>query len=198
MKGLIDKIKNSALEMRDDILVIYAEKGFVPFKKPLLFAAPAILILYSAVYSPSSDKFLEKQMELDHLTAVSVHYVEYNDVLSSKSELRRKMPLAKDKGEWLSYILTSTSKEHDITFDSLMAQEEQTSGPLLLVSRGASVTSTYEKIGKWLADVENSKIFLKITELQITRSPAATGMVKVTIKLSTVFPSDKSRDGEGT
>lgn len=197
MKGLIEKIRNSAREMKDDVLVIYAEKGMAPFKKPLLIAAPVMLILYGAVYSPSSDKYAAKKIEMEHLEAVSVHYSEYNDMLARRSELRRKMPLAKDKGEWLSYILTSTSKKHGITFDSLMAQEEQKAGPLTLVSRGASVTSTYEQIGKWLADVENSKIFLKITDLQISRRSAAPGMVKTTIKLSTVFPGDAAQDGGG-
>jgi Tfp pilus assembly protein PilO len=197
MKGLIDKIKSAVLEMRDDVLVIYSEKGIEPFKKPLLIAAPAILILYGAVYAPSADKYAEKKIEAEHLEAISVHYSEYNDMISRKSELRRRMPLAKDKGEWLSYILTSTSKAHGITFDSLMAQEQQKAGPLLLVSRGASVTSTYEQIGKWLAEVENSKIFLKITELQISRRSAAPGMVKVTIKLSTVFPDDSAQNGGG-
>ncbi|MDT8286827.1 MAG: hypothetical protein RQ748_06935 [Elusimicrobiales bacterium] len=197
MKGLIEKIRNSVLEMKDDVLVIYSEKGMIPFKKPLLIATPVILLLYSAVYGPSSEKYATKKMELAHLESVSVHYSGYNEMLARKSELRRKMPLAKDKGEWLSYILTSTSKKHDISFDSLMAQEEQKAGPLILVSRGASVTSTYEKIGKWLAEVENSKIFLKITDLQITRRSAAPGMVKVTIKLAAVFPVDKPQDGEG-
>lgn len=197
MQGLIEKIKHLVLGMRDDILVIHSEKGIEPFKKPLLMAAPALLILYAAVYSPSSVKLQEKMTEVEHLAAISVHYVDFNGMMATKSELRRKMPLAKDKGEWLSYILTSTSKNHGITFDALMAQEEQKAGPLTLVSRGASVTSTYEQIGKWLAEVENSKIFLKVTDLQIARNKLTPGTVKVTISLSTVFPNDAPQDGGG-
>ncbi len=199
MNSIVEKIKAAVLEMKDDALVIYAERGFEPFKKPLLIAAPVLLVLYGAVYVPSSDKYQSKKLEVEHLEAISVHYREYNDMLARKTELRRRLPLAKDKGEWLSYILASTSRDHGITFDSLLAQEEQKAGPLVLVSRGASVTSTYDKIGKWLAEIENSKIYLKITQLQISRRAAAPGMLKVTIKLSTMFPAeDRASEGGGS
>lgn len=196
MKSLIQKIKDTFTEMRDDMIVIHSEKGIEPFKKPLLMAAPVLLILYGAVYGPSSSKLAEKRIESEHLEAVSTHYTEYNDMQSRKNELRRKMPLSKDKGEWLSYILTSTSKSQGITFDALTAQEEQKAGPLLLVSRGASVISTYNQIGLWLAEIENSKIFLKITELQLSRSTGNKDLIRATIKLSTVFPKE-AEQGEG-
>ncbi|MDQ7773379.1 MAG: type 4a pilus biogenesis protein PilO [Elusimicrobiales bacterium] len=196
MKSLVQKIKDAFTEMRDDIVVIHSEKGIEPFKKPLLMAAPALLILYGAVYGPSSSRLQEKQIEAEHLEAVSVHYSEYNDMQSRKAELRRKMPLAKDKGEWLSYILTSTSKSQGITFDALTAQEEQNAGPLLLVSRGASVVSTYNQIGLWLAEIENSKIFLKVTELQLSRSTGNRDLIRATIKLSTVFPKEAAQGEE--
>lgn len=191
MKALLLKIKNAVEEMRDDVLVIYSEKGFDPFKKPVLMALPALLILYGAVYSPSSDKLAAKRIDHENLGAISVYYSDYKDMKSRKDELRRKLPLHKDKGEWLSYILTSTSKDHGITFDSLTAQEEQVAGPLVMVTRGASVTSTYKQIGLWLAEMENSKIFLKITELNMTRSRSRSDFVQVTIKLSTIFPRDE-------
>ncbi|HBE89060.1 MAG TPA: hypothetical protein DDW67_07985 [Elusimicrobia bacterium] len=195
MNSFIKKIRDAVTEMRDDIVVIHSEKGMEPFKKPLLMAAPALLILYGAVYSPSAAKFQEKQIEAEHLEAVSTYYTEYNDMKARTAELRRKLPLAKDKGEWLSYILTSTSKSQGITFDALTAQEEQNAGPLLLVSRGASVVSTYNQIGLWLAEIENSKIFLKITELQLSRSSGNKDLIRATIKLSTIFPKENGREG---
>jgi Tfp pilus assembly protein PilO len=128
---------------------------------------------------------------------ISSHYAEYMDVQKQRAELRRRTPLLKDKGEWLGYILTSTSKNHGLTFEALSQQEERDAGPLILVSRGANVTGTYEQVGAWLAEMENSKIFLKITTLEMSKSPSDPTSVQVKIILSIVFPNDSSQ-GEGT
>ena len=195
MKAILNKIKDALTEMRDDVLVIYAEKGATPFKKPLLMALPALLIAYAGIYSPSSSNLRERRIESAKLKVISAHYAEYTEVQGQRAELRRRMPLLKDKDEWLGYILTSTSKNHGLTFEALSQQEELNAGPLILVSRGASVTGPYEQVGAWLAEMENSKIFLKITSLQMTKNPGTPTSVQVKIVLSIVLPRDTSQPG---
>ena len=48
--------------------------------------------------------------------------------------------------------------------------------------------TSYHKMGKWLAEIENSPIYLVITDLNMERLEGGAGTVKVTLNISTVFP----------
>jgi len=56
-----------------------------------------------------------------------------------------------------------------------------------VVSREVMVTTTYANLGRWLAEIENSKILLRVSDLTIRRSQDAPGTIKVTFTLATVF-----------
>ncbi|MBU2573400.1 MAG: type 4a pilus biogenesis protein PilO [Elusimicrobia bacterium] len=185
---ILDKIKVFVIDMADNLVIIYADKGMEPFKKPLLYALPTLLILYIAVYSPLASKVKNRALELEQLRLVARHSADYQDVKARYAAYQRKLPLFKDKAEWLNYVMTSTAKTHGIEFDQLSAQTESEVGNFLLISREASVTTTYPKLGKWIADVENSPILLKVAEMDFKKDPMTAGIIKVRVKLSTIFP----------
>ena len=49
--ALLEKIKSAVKDMADSVVVIYAEKGIGPFKRPLMIALPSLLPLRPG-YSP--------------------------------------------------------------------------------------------------------------------------------------------------
>ena len=173
--------------MADEVMIIYAEKGIEPFKKPLAVAVPSILVLYIAVYSPMGDKVKRAEFEIGRMTAVAESSGEYKDAKSRLTGYQRKLPLIKDKDEWLNYLLNSSGKKYNITFDGLSAQSEAAAGNFLIVSRDISAITTYDNLGRWVAEIENSPIFIRVGSFSVERDSANPGRVKVKFTVSTVF-----------
>ncbi|OGS49507.1 MAG: hypothetical protein A3J79_06855 [Elusimicrobia bacterium RIFOXYB2_FULL_62_6] len=185
---LFEKVKAMVMDMVDNAVIIYTDKGFEPFKKPVLFASVPLIIIYFLIYSPLGGKLKTRTMELEKLKIISAHAADFQDAKTRYAAYQRKLPLLKDKDEWLNFVMTSTSKSHGIVIDSLSSQTESEVGNFLLVSREATVTTTFPRLGKWIADMENSPILLKVAEMDLRKDPMTGGVVKVTLKLSTIFP----------
>jgi type II secretory pathway component PulM len=185
---LPDKALSYFKSMWDDILIIYGEKGFAPFKKPVTFAAPVLLVLYFGFYGPAGERLARARGNVTNMAVVAEYAEQYETAKQRMALLQRKLPLVKDKDEWLSYVISSTAKKTGVSVDSQSAQRESEVGGYLVVSREISTTTTYHGFGRWLAEIENSPIFLRVTELSVSRDENNPGNVKVTFILSTVFP----------
>ena len=186
--ALVNTITVFFKDMHDNVLIIYAEKGVEPFKKPLLVALPAVLILYVLMYAPLASKAKINADRLEKSQIIAAHYADYDDARTKLAAYQKRLPLIRDKDEWLNYMMTSTAKAHGISFDSIAAQTETEIGNFLLVSRLVSVTTTYFKFGKWVADIENSPILLKVTDVNLKKDGSRAGVVRINMKLSSVFP----------
>lgn len=186
--SIILKAQAFIKDMFGNIMLIYGEKGIEPFRKPLIIAFPALLIIYVAVYGPITKKLSNSATSLRNLEIVAQHSEEYTNAKTSLSAFQRRLPLAKDKDEWLNYIITSTAKSYGIAFDGVSSQKESEVGGFLVVSREVTVSTTYDKMGRWIAEIENSKIFLKVVDLNIRRDENSPGTVKASFRLSTVIP----------
>lgn len=188
LKALFDKAAAYFKDISDNILMFYNEKGIEPFKKPLLVAAPSVLLLYGAVYAPLSSKVSAAKSELEKKRLVAANYADYQDAKTRMAAYQGKLPLLKDKDEWLNYVMTSAARAHGISFDSISPQTENEAGNFLLVSRGVTVTTSYAKFGRWVADIESSPILLKVAEANIKKDDARAGILRINMKLSTIFP----------
>src|SRR3989338_4886221 len=69
----------------------------------------------------------------------------------------------------LSKTVNSSAKTTGVSVESQSAQRETEIGSYLVVSREVSTVTTYHKMGKWLAEIENSPIFLVITDPNMER-----------------------------
>ena len=181
------KVKSFFNEMTDTMLAIYAEKGIEPFKKPLLITVPLILVLYVGVYSPLRTKIEWTANEVEKNTALSEGAGDYSDAKTRLAGFQRRLPLIKEKDDWLTGLLTNTAKAHNISFDALNAQTEEEAGNFLMVSKEVQLVTDYATLWKWIADLENSPIYVRIVVLNAEKDPD-TGKIKTMLKLSTIFP----------
>lgn len=188
LAALLEKFVSYFRNMWDDVLIIYGEKGIAPFKKPLTFAVPVLLVLYFGFYSPAGGRLKRAKSEVANKTIIAQYAEEYETAKQRMTGLQRRLPLVKDKAEWLSYVISNTAKTAGISVDSQSAQRESEVGGYVVVSREVTTTTTYHVFGRWLAEIENSPIFLRITEMSLTRDENNPGSVKVTVTLSTIFP----------
>jgi len=186
--AILEKIKAAVKDMADSILIIYGEKGITPFKKPLMIAGPSLLILYFMVYSPISEKLRRSKIDVQNMTVVAQFAGDYEAAKLRLSGFQRRLPLLKDKDDWLNYLITTTARNAGASVDSLGAQRENEVGNYLMVSREVTATTSFGVFGKWMAEIENSPIFLRITEMRISRDENNHGAVKISFTLSTIFP----------
>ncbi len=188
LTSIMLKLQSFFKDMSGNIMMIYAEKGIEPFRKPLTITLPTLLVIYAAVYAPIGKRLSSSATRVTNMEVVAQYAEEYSGAKTSLTAFQRRLPLPKDKDEWLNYVITSTAKNYGISIDGVSAQKESETGGFLVVSREVSVSTTYDKLGRWIADIENSKIFLKVVELTARRDDNAPGTVKVTFRLSTVIP----------
>lgn len=187
IKAFSNYAVNYLKEMLSEISAIYKENGIEPFKKPLMFALPGFLISYFLIYQPSVNQLNNYERELKTLQTLAPYYNDYISAKETINSYRNKLPLYKDKDEWLNFIITSSSKKVGVSIDSLLSQNEVELSGFSVVSREVMVTTTYELIGKWLVEIENSPIFLKITNFNLKKIESKVGYASVSLKLSTVF-----------
>lgn len=195
--SLLASVQAFFKDMVGNIMLIYGEKGIEPFRKPLIIAIPTLLIIYSAIYSPLGNKLNNAANRIKSVETVAQYSSDYTEAKSRLSGYQRRLPLAKDKDEWLNFIITNTARNYGISFDGVSAQKETEVGSFLVVSREVTVTTTYAKLGKWLAEIENSPIFLRVVELSLRRDEFTPGNIKVTFRLSTIMPRFHGQGGGG-
>lgn len=195
---ILQKTKLYFTDMTESMRMIYAEKGAEPFKKPLLLTIPLLLALYLAVYMPLSSKARGIAYQLERLQLISTHYESYQEAKARFTAYQRRIPPVKEKDEWLNHIMTASAKKYGIVFDSLSSQNETEVGNFLAVSRTATATTTYVKVGRWIADMENAPLLAKVTDISIDKDKGLPGTVKVTLTLSTIFPRFNSAETGGT
>lgn len=192
---IITHMKGVVSEATANVLAIYAEKGFEPFKKPLMVAVPLLLVFYMVVYRPMDGKITDAAYRLESSKVISSEAGDYNDVKLRLYSFQSKLPRYKDKDDWLNYVLTNTAKTNGVSIDLLGAQTENEEGGFVIASRKVELTLDYNTLGKWLADIENSSIFLRIVSLNAVKIPGTQGMLKVSLQLSTVFVKPGAAEG---
>lgn len=185
-------------EMTDSATMIYAEKGLAPFKKPLLISISVMLGVYALVYSPVQSRISARKMELEKWQVIEKYASEFESADRKIRQYRERLPLLKDKEEWLSGLMNSAARANGMSIDSLSTQAETESGDYLLVSREASLTTTYAQFGKWLADIERTPAFVRVSGVTITKIEEPARYVNVRVKLSTVYYKGGGAPARGT
>ncbi|MGC8867368.1 MAG: hypothetical protein ACP5PA_04055 [Elusimicrobiales bacterium] len=182
------EIKIYIKNLFSDVQAVYNEKGAEPFKKPLVISLIVIIALY-ILYHSSSSRLSDIKDRIKWIESIKDYYNEYT---SSKETIKRyssKVAAWKDKDDFLNYTLTSIASKNGIAFSSLEAQKEMTFDRVYYVTKQVKFTTTYEKMIKFLAEIETSELFLEISQITISKkeNPNQLGEVDVDLTLGTIF-----------
>lgn len=174
----------------DYLQVVYAERGFEPFKIPVLVVLGITFSLYFFLYTPIEPKISDLQSKLDTQKTISESLGEYNDAKNTITEYKKKLPMYKDREDWLNYLIISTAKELGIEIESLSPQQITEEGKFAIASRNVETTLMFEDAGKWIEKLENAPVFIRITNASINKIQEDPAYVKLTMSISTVFLKD--------
>ncbi len=185
---IIINLKNYIKNIFQDVLSIYNEEGIEPFKKPMGISLLIIVASY-LFYHSSTSKLLDTKDKLKWLESVKDYYNEYT---TSKETIKRyalKIPAWKDKDDFLTYTITSIASKNGITFSSIESQKEMPLDKIYYVTKQVRFTTTYEKMIKFLSDIETSEIFVEISQITITKKEnySQPGYVDVDMIVGTIF-----------
>lgn len=188
MKLSFEEIKRYIKNTLQDIQAVYSEKGTEPFKKPAGIAIVLILASFF-FYRSSSSGLLDAQDKLKWIESIKDYYNEY---VSSKQTIKNyssNLPAWKEKEEYLSYMLTSIATKNQITFSSVETQKEMPFDRIYYVTKEVRFTTTYEKLIKFLSEIETSELFIEISQINITKkeSTSQLGLVEVDLIVGTIF-----------
>ncbi|MFH1620380.1 MAG: hypothetical protein ABIG11_10835 [bacterium] len=187
MNSEILKVKRVLREAVQALYSLYASKGINPFKLPVLVIFSSFLVLYLGVYGPIKSKLIRNRNELTALEMTSRYSGVFEDYRSRISGFQRRLPPIKNKSEWLKTMLIDTSQQEDIIPESISQQTETPTGEFIVVSREVGTVTTYDRLGRWVAGIENAPYFIRVSEFNAKKEESRPGYLKVTFKVSTLF-----------
>lgn len=188
IKNIISKYKKKIKNLIEDIEGIYIEKGIQPFQKPFLYALLTVFISY-LIYLSNKGTLKNNQIEYEKMYQLSLFANEYIDLKNNIQSYFKKIPSIKDKTEWLNYLLNTTAQRYQIDFTNVESQKELKVGNnIYVVSKQVQFTTDYQTLGKFITDLENSPVFVEISQLiAIKKDDNYIVNIEVTLNVSTIF-----------
>lgn len=176
-----------------DIQTVMQEGNYKLFVKQFV----AVLAVFLA-FKYCNGQFNERisnyngQMEAIHMQQSSEReYMTNKDLLF---ELEPHFPDISDKNGWLVSQILGVFKEANLTPQVNGSQSEDSSNPTY-VAASLQVNSEmdFARFANFLADIENSDEYLKVSDFSITKdtSPEHLGNNKIAMKFNTIFPKEK-------
>lgn len=176
-----------------DIQLVMQEGNYKLFVKQFI----AVLVVF-LVFKYCNGQFSEKinnytgQMEAIHMQQSSEReYMTNKDLLF---ELEPHFPDISGKNGWLVSQILGIFKEANLTPQVEGSQSEDASNPTY-VSASLKVNSEmdFTRFANFLADIENSDEYLKVSDFSITKDtdPERLGNNKISMKFNTIFPKEK-------
>lgn len=175
-----------------DIKAVGEDGNYKLFVKQFI----VVLLGFLAVRFLSGELNAQKTKINDEIAAISAQQTNEEDYLANKERLLRLEPLFPDqsqKNEWLLKALMDVFAAHQIKADINGNANEQAEPSYTAVSQDVSFQGEFNKLGEFLADVENGDDFLRISQLTINKinDPAMLGQNKIDVRFSTLFPKEK-------
>ena len=176
-----------------DIKAVAQEGKFVLFVKQLVAVALCIFLVHYAI-GKFQEKIKKNEAQAD---AMEMQKKSEQDYLANKRKLIALEPLFPDaagKGQWLTSRLLDLFKEAGIGMQLDGNQTENAGNSTYVVSsQSVSTTMEYEKLGKFLEEIENLNDFLRVSEVSITKDTNSQnlGQNRISLRFNTLFLKQK-------
>lgn len=188
-----NKIVENLKKGFQDIQTVSQEGNFKLFLKQFI----AVLVIFLA-FRFLNGKFAEKISNYEgQMDAIRVQQTSEREYQSNKKKLLDLEPQFPDisaKNEWLLSLTLGLFKETNVTPQMEGGQAEDTSNAsYTATSLRVNAEMGFDQFANFLALVENSKDFVKISEFSLEKMKEADklGMNKISMKFNTIFPKEK-------
>ena len=185
------KINDFKTGMHDAATMI-KDRNFKPFLRPMFVLIVVVIIawfLHEGTSAQISD--MKKKAE-----AQAAEVENREDYLKNKSEYSRlieELPPNTQKALWHPSQIISIKEQLKLPANALLNGNETqtTEGVFTISSIPIKGELTFEQIGRLLEAIENNPVFMRVSNLKITRKPGELEKLSVSFNSNTVFVQDK-------
>ena len=176
----------------NDIKRVVEEGNYKLFAKQLV----VLLLVFLGVRFLNQKLTAQRDSYVDRVSAISIQQTNEQDYLDNKARLLRLEPAFPDisnKNEWLLRKIMDMLESHQIQATISGNVSENTTDNYTVMSQPVSFQQNFFDLGKFMADIENSDDFLRISEISIAKATdsASLGLNTVNIRFNTLFPKEK-------
>ncbi len=150
---------------------IYFEKGFEPFKKPVLYSLVVIIVSYY-FYSSASSKYSYNLKDFKKIEQLRNIQETYFQLKSKHSVYLERLPKMDERENFLNSAVTEIASRNNISFYSVGEQTEirlEKFG-LIVILRNFKFRTEYNHLGNFIKDIENNDKFIGVSELLIKKA----------------------------
>ncbi len=186
-----NKIVESIKKGLADIKMVLEEGNYKLFIKQMI-----VIILVFFGFRYYNGVLQQKENDIrGKIDAVQAQQNNEKEYLANKKkllELEPRFPDMATKNDWLLRQIVSVFREANITPKLGTAQAEDTSNPAFTVAAiPVTFNVSYGDFGRFLAQLENSNEYLKVSEFTLTKSKESLGENAITMRINTIFPKEK-------
>ena len=133
---------------------------------------------------------MEISSQVETLKLIADSLDDYSKTKGRITDYKKKLPMYKDREEWLNYLIISTAKDLEIDIESLAPQKINDFDAFAIASRDVETTIDYDTAGRWIEKLENAPVFLRITFMSMDKLEDEPTYVKLRMTISTLFIKD--------
>lgn len=161
----------------------------------LFIKQAAVVIVIILLYRGAVKKLNQQNQDIrGQIAAISAQQNNEKEYAASKKkllDLEPRFPDLSAKNDWLLRQVVSVFKDAHVTPRMASAQTESAAGGYTVASIPVDFEVSYEDFGKLMANIENRKEYLKVSEFSLTKQTEPIGNNAIKIQLNTIFPKEK-------
>ncbi len=175
----------------NDIKMVMEEGNYKLFLKQFVTII-AVFLLYRYLNGVMQEKSANIHGQIDAIEAQFTNEQEYLSEKAKLLDLEPRFPDVSEKNEWLLRQIMEVFRTSSITpsLDSEQSEDSSNSG-YTVVRLPVSFVSSYGDFGRLMANIENKKEYLRISEFTLKKKADSLGNNDITIRMNTIFPREK-------
>ena len=186
-----NKILASIQKGLNDIKLVLEEGNYKLFVKQA-----AVIVGILLLYRWGNGKIQEQVSQVrGQIAAVETQKDSEQEYLENKRkllDLEPRFPDVSAKNDWLLRQLVVVFREANLTHQVSATQTEDTSNSSYTVaSVPVTVQASFNAFGRFLADFESRKEYLRISELSLEKNTESSGQNDISLRINTIFPKEK-------
>ena len=175
-----------------DVISLLKDRNFKPFVRPFIVLLISVAIVY-VLHDNTANQIAEMKKKAD---AQAVEVENREDYLKNKSKyvkLIEKLPPNDQKEIWHQSQIFSIKKQLGLPDSALRNKNEikTKDGVFTISTIPIEADLSFDQLGKLLETIENYPVFLRVSNLKVSRKQGELNKLSVSFNTNTLFIQDK-------
>lgn len=182
LKNFTDELKEGLLDAKN----MLEAHNFKPFVLPVVL----LLILWFGLghlNTSAGKRVLNARQRSEAMEAEIANESEYKNSKAAYERLAARLPASDSRNEWLLTEMLSKFDEFNIVPTRTGRQTLEDSQLVTMATINYEFDADYQTLGKLVESLENNAKYIRISELNAVRSETNATLLKVAMRVNTIF-----------